>query len=121
MLRWWKNEDLTVGLMLWSKERVVSRMTSRLCVLGGGRDRGVVFSEGGFGAYEEEFSFVTVELEDVLLHPRFNCRGRIQCGSEVVEEGFGAEVDLGVIGIAVEVKVKVTEDATKWKDVDDEE
>ena len=35
--------------------------------------------------------------------------------------GFGAEVDLGVIGIAVEVQVKVAEYLTKREDVDDEE
>ena len=42
-------------------------------------------------------------------------------GQRWVEEGFGAEVDLCVIGIAVEVKVEVTEDLTKGEDVDDEE
>ena len=42
-------------------------------------------------------------------------------GQRWVEEGFGAELDLGVICIAVEVKVEVMEDLTKRKDVDNEE
>ena len=88
--------------------------------LGGGRDSGVLVRVD-LVPMRRSSVFITVELEDVLLHPRFYCRGRIQCGSEVVEEGFGAEVDLGGIGIAVDVKVKVTEDATKWEDVYDEE
>ena len=36
-------------------------------------------------------------------------------------EGFGAEVDLSVIGVAVEVQVVVAENLTKGEDVDDEE
>ena len=35
--------------------------------------------------------------------------------------GFGAEVDLGVVGITVEVEVEVAEDLTKGEDVDEEE
>ena len=54
---------------------------------------------GKFGTYEEWFHFITVELEEGLVQRCFYCRGgRIQCGSEV---GFGAEVDLSVIIIAV--------------------
>ena len=73
----------------------------------GGTNSGVVngqgevasFGEGGFGAYEEEFRFITVELEDVLLHPCFYCRAAgFNAHQRGVEEGFGAEGDLGVIG-----------------------
>ena len=35
--------------------------------------------------------------------------------------GFGAEVDLGVVGITVEVEVEVAEDLTKGEDVHEEE
>ena len=88
----------------------------------GGRDsEGEVssFGEGGFGAYEE-FRFITVELEEALLHPCFYCReAGFNVGHRCFEEGFGAELDLGVISIPVDVKVMA--DLTKREDVDDKE
>ena len=53
-----------------------SKITPRLRAWG--RDRGAVdsecggvgeFTEGGFGANEEEFSFVAVKFQEVILHP----------------------------------------------------
>lgn len=42
-------------------------------------------------------------------------------GEGRIVRGFGAEVDLGVIGVTVEVQVEVAEYLTKREDVDDEE
>lgn len=42
-------------------------------------------------------------------------------GEGRIEGGFGAKVDLGVIGVTVEVQVEVAEYLTKGEDVDDEE
>ena len=51
---------------------------AKVAGLGGGGDRGAVdsecggvgeFTEGGFGANEEEFSFVAVKFQEVILHP----------------------------------------------------
>ena len=50
----------------------------------------------------------------------FNVAG-FNAGQRCVEEGFGAQVDLGVFGVAVEVEIEVAEDLTKEEDVDDEE
>ena len=36
-------------------------------------------------------------------------------------DGFGGEVQLGVVGVGVELKSVVAEDLTKWEDVYDEE
>ena len=36
-------------------------------------------------------------------------------------DGLGGDVKLGVVGIAVELESILTEDLTKWEDVDNEE
>ena len=57
-----------------------------------------------------------------MLHPSFNsCQTGIDVGKGWVMEGFGAEVDLSVISIAVEVQVEVAEYLTEGEDVNDEE
>ena len=70
--------------------------------------------ESGFGANEEELCFVTVEFEEVLGQPCFYCR---DAGFDVVEGrilgGFGADVDLGVVGVTVEGQVEFADDVTK--------
>ena len=57
-----------------------------------------------------------------MLHPVFYCR---QAGVYVrerrVEGGFGAEVYLSAIGIAVEVQVEMAENLSEREDVNDEE
>ena len=64
---------------------------------------------GSFGT-DEEFSFVAVKFEEVILHPECKCR---QAGFDVGEGGvvggFGAEVNLGVVGVAVEVHGEMAE------------
>ena len=82
--------------------------------LGGRGDSGAINDECGFvdsaegrlGA-DEEFSFVTVEFEEILLHPYFYGRQTgVSVGEGWVVEGFGAEVYLSVISIAVESRLK---------------
>ena len=38
-----------------------------------------------------------------------------------VLEGFGGDVELGVVGVTVEVQVELTDDVTKGEDITDEE
>ena len=49
----------------------------------------------------------------------------VEAGSEGVVggccDGFGGKVKLGVIGVAVELESMLTEDLTKWQDVNNEE
>ena len=70
--------------------------------------------ESGFGANEEELCFVTVEFEEVLGQPCLYCR---ETGFDVVEGrilgGFGADLDLGVICVTVEVQVEFADDVAK--------
>ena len=55
------------------------------------------------------------------MHPGLYCReAGVDVGEGWVVGGVGAEVDLGVVGIAVEVQVEVAEDLTKGENVDDE-
>ena len=62
---------------------------------------------GGFGANNENFSFLTVEFEEVVREPGFNF---IQAVREVRQRehggGFGGQVELGVICMACFVKIK---------------
>lgn len=108
--------------MCGSRERVESNITPRLRAWGEGETEMpsilecevVGFGEGRFGADEEELCFVAVEFERVLLHPGFNCReAGVDVGERWVVRGVGAEVDLSVVSIAVEVQVEVTKDLTE--------
>ena len=52
-----------------------------------------------------------------MLHPSFNsCQTGIDVGKGWVMEGFGAEVYLSVIRIAVEVQVEVAEYLTEGEE-----
>lgn len=83
-------------------------------VLGGG--------EGGFWAKEYNFSFIAVEFEEVVVHPGFYVGEAVGEGGEnSCGDGFGGDVDLSVVSIAVKVKSMAADDVTKWKHVEDEE
>lgn len=107
---------------VWLKGEGGVEYYAKVACLGGGGNRDandvecevVGFGEGRFGADEEELCFVAVEFERVLLHPGFNCReAGVDVGERWVVRGVGAEVDLSVVSIAVEVQVEVTKDLTE--------
>ena len=77
--------------------------------------------ESRFGASEEEFSFVCIELEKIVGEPSFYCGDAVFDVSEGwVCDGFGGEIELGVVGVAVKVQIEIADDVTKGKDIADE-
>lgn len=74
------------------------------------------FVEGGFGANEEELCFVTAEFEEVVGQPCLNGR---DVGVGRALGGFGADVDLGVTSVTMEVEAG--DDVTKVEEGADEE
>jgi hypothetical protein len=94
----------------------------------GGGDGGSVNVEGeiyggageGIRTNDEDFGFIAVEFEEVVLHPSFNIS---QAGGESgvggSSDGFGGEVQLGVVGITVKMEAMAAEDLTKGENVDD--
>ena len=95
----------------------------------GGGDSGAVNVEGemlsgageGIRTNDEDFGFIAVEFEEVVLHPGLNIS---QAGGESgvggSSDGFGGEVQLGVVGTTVEMEAVAAEDLTKGENVYDE-
>lgn len=51
----------------------------------------------GFGADDEHVQFVTVQLEEVRLHPGFYFSEAVgECGVSIRGDGFGGNVELDV-------------------------
>lgn len=100
---------------VWLKGEGGVEYYAKVACLGGGGNRDGIDVECevvGFG--EGELCFVAVEFERVLLHPGFNCReAGVDVGERWVVRGVGAEVDLSVVSIAVEVQVEVMKDLTE--------
>ena len=60
-------------------------------------------------------------LNWVDLHPGLNIGETVgQGGGYSCGDGFGRDVDLDIIGVAVEVKTIFTYDISEWQDVKDE-
>ncbi len=80
------------------------------------------FGEGGFGADEQGLGFIAVELQEVPAHPAPDVS---QAGGEGGRRdgsgGFGGNVDLCVISVAVKMDPMMTEDCAQGEEVDDEE
>lgn len=76
------------------------------------------FGEGGFGASDQGLSLAAIELQKVPAYPG---PGVLEAGGEAGGRrgggGFGSDIDLCIISIAM--KMEVTEDCAKGK-VDDE-
>ena len=79
--------------------------------MNGEGDRGVIDAEGevlgrcggGFWANECDFRFVTVQLKEVSLQPRFQfCQTVGEGGVGDRGDGFCRNVDLYVVSVAVE-------------------
>ena len=82
--------------------------------------RWVQFFESGFGAYEE-LGFVAIDFEGIEGKPCFYCRDAgFEMGEGRILSGFGGDVDLGVVSVAVEVQVDVADDVTEGEEVADE-
>ncbi len=80
------------------------------------------FVEVGFGADEQGLGFIALELQDVPAHPAldvFQAGG--EGGGRDGSSGFGGDVDLCVIGVAVKMDPMMTEDCAQGEEVDDEE
>ena len=75
----------------------------------------------GFRADEHEVRFIVFELEEVGLHPGLNISVAIgQGGGYSCGDGFGRDVDLDIIGVAVEVKTMFVYDISEWQDAKEE-
>lgn len=76
----------------------------------------------GVWADDEDLRLVAVEFQKILLHPRFQvAKAGCEGGVDGRGDGFGGEVELGIISITVEAEAMAPEDFTKGKDVEDEE
>ena len=65
--------------------------------------------------------FVTVEFEGIEGQPCFYCRDAgFELGEGRIVGEFGADVDQGVVSVAVDVQVEVADDVTEGEEVADE-
>ena len=80
------------------------------------------FWEGGFWAKDYDFSFIAVEFEEVVVQPGFYVGEAVGEGGENSwSDGFGGDVELSVVRIAVKVKSMAADDVAKWEHIEDEE
>ena len=80
------------------------------------------FGEGGFGADYQGLGLIAVELQEVHAHPAPDVfQAGDEGGGRDGRGGFGGDVDLWVITVAVKVDPMVTEDCAQGEEVDDEE
>lgn len=78
--------------------------------MGGGED--------GFWTKDDNFNFIVVEFEKVVAHPGFNiCQAVGEGGKDSWSDGFSGDVELDVIGVAVELKSMAAYNVTEWKHV----
>lgn len=87
-------------------------------------DEGEVLSrrKERFGSDNKKFCFFAIEFEKVVVHPGFNISEAVcDGGDNDWGDGFGRDVDLCVVGIAVKAESMVAKDVTEGKHVDDEE
>ncbi len=60
--------------------------------------------EDGFRAKDDDFCFIAVEFEEVVVHPGFDVRETIgEGGEDGWSDGFGGNIELGVVGVTVEI------------------
>ena len=56
-----------------------------------------------------------------MVHPCFDVSETVgERGKNGWSEGFGGDVELSIVSIAVEMKSMAADDVTKWKHVDNE-
>lgn len=78
------------------------------------------FGEGGFGADEQGLCFATIELEEIPAHPAPDVlKAGGKGGGGKSSGGFGGDIDLCIIGIAVKVDPMMTEDCAQGEEIDD--
>lgn len=106
------------------------KQDTKVTDMGGSEHSGAIDGEGEvmggfderFGTNDDDFSFVRVEFEEVGLKPGFYFidavgEGRVSGKSD----GFGGDVELNVIGKAVELESMTADYLTKGENVQDEE
>lgn len=109
---------------------VIIKDDSKVAAVGGWRQGGVVDGEAetvcgfgaGFGADDDQVGFVTVEFEEVGLHPGFDIGEAVgEGGVSGGGDGVGGDIELDVIGITVEMETMVANDVAKGEQVEYEE
>ena len=66
----------------------------------------------------DNFRFIVVEFEEVILHPGFNVS---KAGVSGGSDGLGEEVELGVVGATVEPQAVAAENVAEGEDIQDAE
>ena len=76
----------------------------------------------GVWTNDEDLRLIAVEFQKINLHPSFKvAKGGSEGGVDGRGDGFGGEVELGVVSIAKEAEAAALKDFTKGKNVQDEE
>ena len=75
------------------------------------------FSDG-FGTNDDHVCLVAVKFKRIGVHPGFNVSKAVgESGVDGGVDGFGGDVEVDIIGIAVKVKTMVANDVAKGKQV----